>query len=551
MADFTRNNLDKATSPYLQQHKGNPIHWQEWSAEAVEYARKEGRLLFVSVGYSTCHWCHVMAGEAFEDKEVADYLNRHFVPIKVDREQRPDIDHYLMAFCVETTGSGGWPLNVIMAPDIRPVTAMTYVPVEPKYGMAGLIDILQAARDYYEERKDKIREYHPPAENQTNFTKEQVIKEIKSGFDDENGGFGHGMKFPPHNTLLFLLQYYEKHKNEEIRHVLEKTLDVIMMRGLHDHLQGGFYRYCTDSSWTIPHFEKMLYDQAMLLWVYSWASKVLGKYEYRIVAEMIIKCLEETFEGDGLFYSAHDADTNHEEGGTYLWTKTELENALSTGEFRRLAELYDITDKGNLEGKNHLIKKEGLRLDDIENKLLKIRKAREQPFIDKKVITSWNALAGIGLLMAHRHAGTAGAKEKSELLFKKLMEKHYIDGKLYHSSLDNNIQKNEFLEDYASMLLFASLLHEETGDKKGVMEELYKKTMEFKKEHWVENKVGDFIETPAQQMDHPAPSSVSLADFAVFRAASILGNEAEKPGYGKPLERDFASLAALISRNMA
>jgi len=546
MIDFNRNNLDKASSPYLQQHKDNPIHWQEWNSEVLEYAKKNNKLIFVSVGYATCHWCHVMAAEAFSNKEIADYLNKHFVAIKVDREQRPDIDRYLMSFIQTTQGQGGWPLNAILTPDRKPFLAVTYLPVVRKHGMPSFLDVLNRAKDGYEKNKEKIQLYVPLPERVESIEEKDLIKMILANFDKDGGGFGYGVKFPPHNTLLFLLSYFEKTKNKEVKEMIEKTLDKMATHGLHDHLQGGFYRYCVDNAWTIPHFEKMLYDQAMLLWGYSAAYKVLGKEEYKTIIEKIIACLEETFNDNGLFYSAHDADTDHEEGKTYLWTLGEIKAILTVEEFDKFTKLYNVTEHGNFEGKNHLIKKENKFLSQIEQKLLQERKKRKQPFTDKKFVTSWNALVGISLLIAYRCTGNDKVKEKAITLFNKLLEKHYVDGKLFHSSLGKTIQKNEFLEDYASMLLFATYMYEEGEADKKLIEELFKKLKEFYKEQWFENKKTDLMEIPAQAYDHPAPSSVSLAEFAILRTQIILEENYVPGKYKQPLSYDFFNLMIFV-----
>ncbi|MEK6867923.1 MAG: DUF255 domain-containing protein, partial [Nanoarchaeota archaeon] len=449
MINFNQNNLNKSSSPYLQQHRNNPIHWQEWSLEVLEYAKKQNKLLFVSVGYATCHWCHVMAAEAFENKEIAQFLNEHFIAIKVDREQRPDIDQYMMAFLIEQQGHGGWPLNVILTPDQKPMLAMTYVPITAKYGMPGFLDILKHTIHIEAQQKDALQPFIIEQQIPTSVEEKELITSYKSHFNSHYGGFGHGPQFPPHNTLLFLLYYSQTlsdHKNQEdqaikkeIFAMLEKTLDVMATRGLHDHLQGGFYRYCVDSDWTIPHFEKMLYDQALLLWVYSAAYKVFAKEAYKMVAEKIMQCLEETYrnhenenDNDELYYSGHDADTAHEEGATYIWSKKELQEILFPVEFSQFSDLYLILENGNFEEKNHFIKKKLEFFPEIEQKLLQHRKKRVQPFVDKKKITSWNAFTGIGLLMYWRATGKKEIKEKAKQLYTSLLKKHFIAGKLSH-----------------------------------------------------------------------------------------------------------------------
>ncbi len=544
MVDFNRNNLDKSSSPYLQQHKDNPINWQEWSKEVLDYAKKNKKIILVSVGYSTCHWCHVMAAEAFSNKEIANYLNKYFVSIKVDREQRPDIDNYMMSFLVDTQGHGGWPLNVFLTSDKIPILAVTYVSVIPKYGMMSFIDLLHFVKNELDKNRAPNFMYIPKSRYKESVEENDLIKLMQDNFDSDYGGFGFGMKFPPHNTLLFLISYYEKTKNKTAKEIIETTLVKIATGGLHDHLQGGFYRYCTDRQWEIPHFEKMLYDQAMLLWVYSAAYKVFKNENYKIIAEKIIKCLQETFEEDGLFYSAHDADTEHEEGMTYTWTEKELKEHLGK-DFNEFSETYALIE--NFEGKIHLVKKKNTLLPELEAKLLRIRKNRRQPFVDRKIVASWNALTGIGLLMAYRYLGNEAAKLKSRKLFQRLLEKHYVGGRLFHSSLGASVQKKEFIEDYASLLLFATFLYQEDFNGREIIEELHGGLMKFNKNGWIESSADDFQEIKAQTSDHPTPSSNSLAEFSRFMAELILGKaEYTQIEYDSPLEHDFFNLLVFI-----
>ena len=299
--------------------------------------------------------------------------------------------------------------------------------------------------------------------------------------------------------------------------IITQTLDQMATRGLHDHLQDGFYRYCVDEVWTIPHFEKTLYDQAMLLWVYSLAYKLLAKPAYKTVVEKLIICLESTFENNNLYYSAHDADTEHQEGATYLWSSAELQSLLSESEYQRLSQEYLLTKSGNFAGKNHLLKKKLTFLPTIEKKLLTERKKRPQPFVDQKIVTSWNALAGIGLMMAYRFAGVKKARRKALALFGALLEKHYHGDKLAHTSLNATIQKEEFLEDYAAALILATLIYEETGKHKKAISSLYHKLLTFRdKDGWYQSHNQDFIKIPAPTYDHPTPSAVSLAELARF-----------------------------------
>ncbi|MBI1970338.1 thioredoxin domain-containing protein [Candidatus Woesearchaeota archaeon] len=576
MINFNQNNLDKSTSPYLQQHKDNPIHWQEWSTEVLAHAKKNHKIILASIGYATCHWCHVMAQEAFSNKEIAQFLNQHFVCIKIDREQRPDIDHYFMNFCQKTQGGGGWPLNVFLAADQKPFLAVTYVPPTPRYGLPGFLDLLQHVKQSYNQHADHVPAYPNHThqqEKQDDITEQDLITEIKAHFG--GAGFTPGPQFPPHNTLLFFLSWYEQHKennNTDIKDILEKILEAMAKGGLHDHLQGGFYRYCVDESWTIPHFEKMLYDQAMHLWVYSLAYKILKKQAYKTIAEKIITCLEDSYKdsyASNLYYAAHDADTDHHEGSTYVWDAAELQQHLTKDdvteeEYRQFQQVYILDALGqNVEGKTHLIKRTNAFLPDIEKKLLQLRKKRKQPFTDKKYVTSWNALAGIGLLMAYRHCDIDVAKVKAKLLFSNILAQHYREGIVHHSSYNGKLQPGEFLEDYATVLLLATYLYEETDEDsedkelKDLIAALYAQLQKFhnrqrtKSGQWIESKNNDFMEIPAQTYDHPTPSSASLASMAKRRAEIILekgipGKEYETADageeYKQPLQHDFYNL---------
>ncbi len=545
--NFQQNNLDKVTSPYLQQHKDNPIYWQEWSTEIIEYAKQHNKLILLSSGYATCHWCHVMAHDTFENQAIADFLNEHFVSIKIDREQRPDIDQYMISYSIQFHGISGWPLNVIFTPDFKPFAAVTYLAAEEKYGQPAFITFLQKAKEYYDAHKDKVQPFHLPSISAVDIHVDDLIDLIEKQSDELEGGFGHSPKFPPHATLLFLLHYFERTKKQSIYTTLKKTLDIMALRGLHDHLQGGFFRYCVDRAWTIPHFEKMLYDQALLLWVYSAAYKVLKHATYKTIAEKIITCLEETFEHDGLFWTGHDADIEGKEGSTYLWTKQELETILTPQEFSTFNTVYIISEKGNFEGKNHLIKTRSIMIPEVENKLLAIRKGRSQPFIDKKHITSWNALTGIALLMAYRYIGSKSALDKAHTVFNTLLHRHIIDNRVYHSSIEGNVQKQEFLEDYASMLLFATYIHEETGEHQDLLQSLNASLQTFYKDGtWYETQDNDFMAIPAQLLDHPIPSSISLAEYAMLRTQILLGKSFEPIEYKEPLRYDFFNLNAFV-----
>lgn len=544
MLNFHRNNLDKATSPYLQQHKDNPIHWQEWSKETVEYAKSNNKILFVSVGYATCHWCHVMAREAFSDTEVALFLNEHFVSIKVDREERPDIDQYMMSFLVQMQGSGGWPLNVFLTADMKPLYAATYIPMTAQYRTPTFLEVGKIVRNISEHQQEELVPYSPPIPQFEESPPEQIINSLYTFFDTEFGGFGTSTKFPHHCTLLFLLHL--SIRDEKVALMIKQTLDTMATHGLHDHLGGGFFRYCVDSEWTIPHFEKMLYDQAMMLWVYSLAYRVFGIPLYKNVALGIIRCLEETFlDKSGLYWSAHDADTEHEEGKTYVWTKEELVTILGEKDFEKLAKVYSL--ERNFESGIHLHKRIATPLPAIEKKLLLIRNKRMQPFTDKKLVTSWNALVGIGFLMAYRYAGYEEGLLKAKSILSQIQKLHFQNKKLFHSSLGGVVSPHEFLEDSAAVLVLVSYLEEEVGGYQSVLKEFLGKVNSFSTTHWIESHNPDFVEMPASMFDHPTPSSVSLAALGIARASHLLGNHPPKRSYAPPLESDFYNISSLLS----
>ncbi|MFP4231987.1 MAG: hypothetical protein ACLFRR_09090, partial [Spirochaetaceae bacterium] len=388
----------------------------------------------------------------------------------------------------------------------------------------------------------------------------RITRGIQEGFDRQHAGFGSSQKFPPHATLLYLLHRYAESRyagdpDESAGEMARHTLEVMQTRGLHDHLQGGFFRYCTEPAWTIPHFEKMLYDQALLLWSYSLAARIFGREDFRRTALGVYRCLEETFAEDGVYVSGHDADTDHVEGGTYLWSKQEIEDELGQEEAAFFGDIYEVSEEGNFEGRNHLLRRrssapaEATRLARLEERLLTARRRRAQPFIDRKVHTEWNALAGVALVEAHRHIDLDEGLDRAQELCAVLFERHAADRRVYHSSLDGAVQRQEFLGDYAALLLLTGMLYEETGEYRAVLGDLYERVLSFHREDgWYESFNEDFMAVPAETVDSPIPSSTALAELGLLRRR-ILEHEgyADLP-FGRPLLEDFANLTALASR---
>jgi uncharacterized protein YyaL (SSP411 family) len=528
-----------------------------------------------------------MAADAFSDPDVAAYLNEHFMPIKVDREQRPDIDQMLMDFLVQTTGQGGWPLNAFLSPRLEPFFAMTYAATESRYGIPSFLDILHRVVEFYGANKDGLRPFEvrgpapgggsgggsggdansagasgsaSPGEGGEDAELTRITEAVSRAFDEEHGGFGSSQKFPPHSSLLYLLnRYADSHyagaSDETAGRIALRTLETMQRRGLHDHLQGGFFRYCVDRAWTIPHFEKMLYDQALLLWSYSLGARVFSREDFRRTAEGIYRCLEETFAEDGVYVSGHDADTDHVEGATYVWTRAEIEAVLGPEDTAFFGDIYDVSDSGNFEGKNHLVRSreptpaERSRLAKLEESLLDARRSRSQPFVDRKIHSGWNALAGIALVQAHRLIGLPEGLDRAQELFAVLMQRHAEDHRVYHTSLDGEVQPQEFLSDYAALSLLAGMLYEETGEYLWLMQGLDETMEEFRREgRWFESQNEDFMAVPAESFDSPTPSTVSLADMSRLRKRILTEEEYAPLPFARPLVEDFANLAALLSR---
>ncbi len=549
---YTQNNLNISSSPYLRQHAGNPIWWQEWNSETLAYAAAANKPLLVSVGYATCHWCHVMAAEAFSDPETAAYLNANFVNIKVDREQRPDIDQYLMNFIQAQTGSGGWPLNVFLTPGLKPVHALTYAPLRTSGNRYSFLYIAQAVTEFMDQRGDNIMPFTQHEQEAPEADAERLAESLGEYFDRENGGFGAGQKFPPHSTLLFMLYRLSVSPDKLLDEMVTSTLDAMMMRGLHDHLQGGIYRYCVDREWTIPHFEKMLYDQAMALWTYSVAHRVTGGERYRIMAEKIVRCLDDTFTIDGMYASAFNADTDHKEGATYLWSMKELAALLSAEEMERFREVYDVSDTGNFEGLNHLVRKSDRRIDDIEEKLLKARRQRSQPSRDDKILLGLNALTAVALIQAGRQLDRPELAAAAAGLTWRLLETFWDGSSLAHSYYDGVLQQQSYLSDAAAMLLAITMLYEDDhswGEMMNAMAD-YVRRFHGSDGRWIESDAGDFMKIYASWFDHPVPSAVSLAETALTRVALLTGADLTPAIYRRPYQSDFYNINVLLTEDL-
>ncbi|MFD1848667.1 thioredoxin domain-containing protein [Oceanobacillus bengalensis] len=477
------NRLIAEKSPYLLQHAYNPVNWHPWGDKAFTKAKQENKPIFLSIGYSTCHWCHVMAHESFEDDEVAAVLNEKYVSIKVDREERPDVDSVYMKVCQMMTGHGGWPLTIIMTPDKIPFYAGTYFPKTSKYGRPGIMEVLTQLHGRYIEDPNHITEITNSVTNAlqrtvmekskkrlTTDTLQEAYQHLAKIFDFTYGGFGEAPKFPMPQNALFLLRHYHFTGNSASLKIVEKTLKDMAAGGIWDHIGYGFSRYSTDDEWLVPHFEKMLYDNALLLIVYTECFQITHDPFYRKLAEQIITFIKrEMTSSDGAFYSAIDADSEGVEGKYYVWDYEEIYEILGTELGELYTKTYDITPQGNFEGNNipnlidqdleYVAREHNLplvvlkeKLEKARAKLLTAREKRIYPHVDDKVLTGWNGLMIAALSKAGKVIGNTEYIQMAETAMNFAQEKLFLDGRLMARYRDGETKFNAYIDDYAFLL---------------------------------------------------------------------------------------------------
>ena len=471
------NQLIHENSPYLLQHAHNPVDWYPWGEEALEKARAEDKPIFLSIGYAACHWCHVMEHESFENEAMAKLLNDNFVSIKVDREQRPDLDQIYMSFTMAMTGSGGWPMSVFLTPDLKPFFAGTYFPPEDVMGRPGFRKVLtEIARAWDEDKTqivesshgifEQVQQFYTAEAGDTLLTMNMIdrtAEQLMKTFDKQHGGFGHAPKFPHGIEVSLFFRHYRRSGDMTFLQAAEQALTAMARGGIYDHLGGGFARYSTDEKWLVPHFEKMLYDNALLVPVYVEAFQITGKEKYRaVVVETLDFLLREMSDDSGGFYSALDADSEGEEGQFYLWDKSEIERIL--GDRADLfCRYYNVTEQGNFEGRNilHLdasaeripklaeVDDFDAFIDGCRRDLLAARSERTRPGTDDKILTSWNGLALSAFCRGYQITG------KQRFLDAAVKNATFVTGtlcaddRLVHSYRDGRHTEGEFLEDYA------------------------------------------------------------------------------------------------------
>ncbi len=482
------NRLANETSPYLRQHAANPVDWYPWGEEALRAAREQDKPILLSIGYAACHWCHVMAHESFEDPQTADLMNRHFINIKVDREERPDLDSIYMSAVVALTGQGGWPMTVALTPDGRPFFGGTYFPPAPRHGMPSFRQVLLSLAQAWDEQREQVEGSAGEIADHIRETAlaealggggalnddlfDQALNGLLRSFDSRLGGFGGAPKFPPSMTLEFLLRMHLQRGDSMALHMAEHTLKMMAHGGMYDQIGGGFARYSTDAYWLVPHFEKMLYDNALLARVYLHAWQVTSKPLYRrVVEETLDFALREMRHAAGGFYSSYDADSEGEEGKFYVWSAAEIREALGPDAARFMA-AYGVSEGGNWEGHNilHVTDPAALEewpgLDDAKRRLYDIRASRVWPGLDDKVLTAWNGL----MLAAFAEAGraldrpdyVAAAVANAEFLHATMRQP---DGRLLRSWKDGaGARYNAYLEDYAFLADGLLALYQTTFD---------------------------------------------------------------------------------------
>ena len=564
------NHLAGETSPYLLQHQENPVDWWPWGPEALALAKQQQKPIFLSIGYSACHWCHVMAHESFENEKMAAYLNEHFICIKVDREERPDLDQIYMNFVQNLTGRGGWPLNVFLTPDSKPFHGGTYWPPTTGRGMPGFDQVLEAVNDAWLKRREQtLAAADQITERLANSASldgggelnhgllDAAVQHLQRSFDPHHGGFGPAPKFPHTMDLSLLLRLYSSSDRKEWLDMVRTTLDHMAAGGIYDHLGGGFARYSVDERWLVPHFEKMLYDNALLATVYAEAFAVTGDDAYaRIARETLDYVLRDMTDPDGGFYSAEDADSaphddpdgRKEEGLFYTWKPEEVRTILGDEASDTFCQVYDISPIGNFEGRSipwlpkpmeMQAKLTGGDVDRLESelaegreKLLAERAKRPRPGLDDKVIAGWNglmidALARAGVLLDEPRY-TAAANRAVDFILSKMRDD---SGRLLHTWRSGVAKLSAYLDDYAVLANALVTLYEVTWDERRIDQAA--ELLDMVIEHFSDPDGGfyytaddheELIVRQKDRMDNATPGGASLAATALVRLGKLTGS---------------------------
>jgi len=560
-----QNRLSDESSPYLLQHAGNPVDWYPWGAEAIANARRDDRPIFLSIGYSACHWCHVMEHESFENDEIAASMNRYFVNIKVDREERPDLDQIYMNSVVALSGRGGWPMSVFLTPELKPFFGGTYWPPASRMGLPGFRDVIEQVHNAWQTRRDDIHEGanqltdavikmgtpHSQAAPLNEPLLEQATAQLLHSADRNYGGFGNAPKFPHSMDIRLLLRSWKRFANADALSVTTLTLERMSRGGIYDHLGGGFHRYSTDAKWLAPHFEKMLYDNALLVTAYLEAYQATSNADYaRVVRETLDYILREMTHPDGGFYSTQDADSEGVEGKFFVWSAEEVTEHLGREQAEIFNSCYDVTPGGNWEGTNILnrVKTDAqaaqlFRLEEAElarllavsrEKLFQVRRNRIAPGRDEKILTSWNGLMIAAMAQAAQVLGEKTYQHASCRAADFVLEQLQSDeGRLLHAYKDGRVRFNAYLDDYACLIDGLVDVFQATGETR-----FLDRALELAEQmivHFRDASSGGFFYTSddhetmiarnVDSQDNATPSGNSMAATALLRIGRITGQD--------------------------
>ncbi len=586
------NRLSLEKSPYLLQHANNPVDWRPWGPEAFDVARSEDKPIFLSVGYSTCHWCHVMERESFEDEKIAEQLNRDFVPIKVDREERPDVDDVYMTAVQTMTGAGGWPMSLFLTPEGKPFHGGTYYPPDDRYGRPGFSSVLAAVADAWESRRDELeasagqllahldRAAHAPTAGPAVGAAplEKAARSLAAEFDPRDGGFGAAPKFPPSMRLEFLLRWWLRTGEARAREMVETTLAKMAAGGIYDHVGGGFHRYSTDARWLVPHFEKMLYDNALLAKTYLLAHRALGNADFaRVARETLDYLLAEMTPVNpnagsppaGGFFAAQDADAGGEEGTFSVWDPASLEAAVGPEAAAIVAARFGVTPAGNFEGSGQTVlsvvrsvpeiaaelsvpeARVVATLEEARRKMYDARLRRVRPMTDEKLLTDWTALAISAFALAARLLAEPRYEEAARRAADRILENCRLDGDLLHREKDGVAGISGFASDSAFFIEALLDLYEATFEARYFREAVALQAgmdarfADPRGGYFLSAKShGALIVRPRELFDGATPSSNSVAAMNLLRLATFTGELKYRHG----AERIFSAFAGYLER---
>jgi uncharacterized protein len=582
MATPHTNRLIDETSPYLLQHAHNPMDWYQWGDEAFQKAKSENKPILLSIGYSACHWCHVMERESFENEKIAALMNESFVNIKVDREERPDLDEIYMNAVQMLTGRGGWPMTMFLTPERKPFYGGTYFPPEDRQGMPGFPRILLGVSQAYRERPadieksvsqilESLQRMSESKPSDKDFAPEIIgesCEKIARAYDSDNGGLGQAPKFPNAGVYELFLHHYHHAKSERYLEMVVHTLNKMAQGGIYDHLGGGFHRYSVDAKWLVPHFEKMLYDNAQLLRIYAQAFVITHEPLFKsVVEETAGYLLREMLHSEGGFYSTQDADSEGEEGKFFVWTPDEINRLLGEADGEIFCRMYDVTEQGNFEEKNILhpiltieqaskfFRKQRAEIEALvasaKEKLLAAREKRIKPFRDEKILTAWNGLTLSGLAEASKISGNQACVEAANRTIEFIFKEMFSDGFLLHVYKDNQAKLLGYLDDYAFLAIGLLDLYEALFDR-SFLERSMQLTEIMLSEFWDKRDGGFFYTGKSHEQlisrakpifDASIPSGNAVATQLLLRLYHLTGNEDYRGRAEKVLRSYYDAMA--------